>query len=289
MENATSVTLPGRHHPATAREAQWVVTCANDAVYEDCLVPFLGSLVSLAKWDGSIAVFDYGLSRRRADRLREWGFLVEPAEPKSHVVTVDRFLHLGGFADRHGGLVGHWDCDIWFPGSLSELFDHYPSRHPGKLVCNLDHVFQPSNFTVAKNPHALEKLKRILHANCQKHGQLLQCGFFCGAAQAVAGYCRYLEAFIQQGDYETCWNTDTVALNYYYFEDPDRFAIIDNKYNFLPDCLPFPVADDFSFEKLGIRGFHVTSPWRAAAEGRRFLFQNRHPKLYELWKETLNR
>jgi hypothetical protein len=282
-----TATLPERHVVAPARAHQWVVTLANETVYDDLLVPFLGSLISIARWEGSIAIFDYGLTPKQVNRLRSFGLVIEPCDHKSDIVTVDRFFLLHDFVKRHEGIVGHWDCDIWFPGAISDLFDDYPARYAGRLVCNLDHVFQPSNFNVARDEKGLEELRAMLDSIIEKHGNLLQCGYFCGSSEAVRGYCQYLEDFIEHGNVNVCWNTDTVALNYYYFHQPGRFAVIDNKYNFLPDCLPRPLPEDFRPDAHGIRGFHVTSPWRAGEEGRPFRFETWHPKLYARWLEHL--
>ena len=126
--------VPDHYARSGQRRHHWAVTCANDDVYEHLLIPFLGSLISVAKWEGSIAVFDYGLSKARVARLRDFGIAVEPVQ-KRHAVTIDRFLHLRAFAVRHDGIIGQWDSDVWFPAPIFELFDTYDQIHRGRLLC----------------------------------------------------------------------------------------------------------------------------------------------------------
>jgi hypothetical protein len=286
-QTESKFTVPERHQRTEQRKRHWVVTCADHHVYEDLLVPFLGSLISLAEWNGSIAVFDYGLSKAQVTRLKNLGVAVK-AVKRRHTVTLDRFIHMREFATENSGIIGQWDSDVWFTGPLFELFETYHKFHQGRLLCNVDSTFQQSNFSVADNRDCMATVKWILEAVQRVLGQILQCGFVCGDSQIIASYCRYLEKVICDGQFRPTWNSDTVGLNYFYYHHPDLVDIVDNRYNCLIDCSPLPLKNHFFIDELEIRALHVTSAWRGTPEGKQYLFQTVYPALYEQWRAKLD-
>jgi hypothetical protein len=266
---------------------QWVVTSADDRVYEDLLVPFLGSLFTLAKWTGRVAVLDYGLAPARVTRLRRFGVVVEEVQHTTFV-NLDRFLQLGSFCRRHPGLVSHWDADMWFCGGLGKLFDRFEPHYGHRLVCCIDRVFQPSCYNVAFDLSGRRKVQRILRGICRKYGNILQCAFLCGTSSAVAEFCEYLQELILSQEYKPAWNSDTVGLNYFCHDYPDRVQILPPHYNCLPDWEPRLRGKRFYLKGRPVRVMHVTSPYRADTPASRFLFQTVHPRLYRRWLAALS-
>ena len=279
--------IPIRHSVSPKRADHWIVTCADDAVYDSLLVPWLASLMTLARWDGNIVVFDYGLSPGHAAVLRDFGLLVEPV-PKRYFVNLDRFLHLAPFAETHPGIIAQWDADVWFTDTIFELFDDYNRREDRRLVCNLDRVFQKSCYWVAReDPAIIEKVRAILEPIIKEQGNVLQCGFIHGASATLAEFCRYLESLIETVEYHPEWNSDTVGLNFWYHYNRDRVRIIDQRYNCIPDWGPERRGSHFHLGDRMMRVLHVTSPWRRIQEGVQFSFQQVHPELYAAWCKRL--
>lgn len=279
--------MPQRHQVSDQRADHWVLTCADERVYGDLLVPWLGSLVSVARWQGQIVVFDYGLSEEHAQLLRDLGVLVEPV-PQRHFVNLDRFLHLASFAEANAGLIAQWDADVWFADTIDPLFDDQLRESGERLVCNLDRVFQTSCYQVAReDPRILAKVRSVLEPIVQRHGNVLQCGFLGGPAATLGEFCRLLERLIENGEYHPEWNSDTVGLNYWYGANQDRVRIIDQRYNCLPDWQPQRRGSHFYLNGEQMRVLHVTSPWRASSNGDRFRFQAVHPQLHAQWRERL--
>jgi hypothetical protein len=273
--------------PVASAPDQWVVTCADDRAYEELLVPFLGSLFSLAKWQGRVAVLDYGLSPKRVACLRRFGVEVETI-PRLTFVNLDRFMHLGDFCRRHPGIISHWDADMWFCGGMGELFNHFERQFGQSLVCCLDRVFQRSCYGVAADAQALRELKKILRGVRRKHGNILQCAFLCGTSSVFAEFCDYLRKWILRQEGEPVWNSDTVALNFYYHEHPDRVRIVPPIYNCLPDWWPELRGKRFFLEDRRVRVMHVSSPYRVDGSGTSFRFQTLHPRLHKRWLAALS-
>ena len=283
----TPTLLPAlRHNRCPARHNHWVVTCVDDTAYEPLLVPFLASLIGVAKWRGSIAVFAYNLRQERVQRLRDLGIAVEQMTPR-YFINLDRFVHLGAFAGRHGGIIGQWDADVWFTQSLDRLFDQYSEFHGERLVCNVDAGFQESCYGVASDKRCRQRVKHVLESIQRSFGMILQCGFVCGAAATIRRFSSYLENLIVTREFLPKWNSDTVGLNYFCYYHPDWVHVSDNCYNCLPDHNPLRIGSEFFLESRKIHALHITSPWRASPEGRFFSFKDVYPELHDQWSERL--
>ena len=287
VDSSCSHPRPTRHLVSADRAEQWIVTCADSNVYDELLVPFLGSLLSLARWTGQVVIFDYGLAPTQAARLSEFGLTVEPI-PRPHLAVLDRFLHLASFAERHPGVIAQWDADVWFTRPIFDLFDHYDAQHSGRLVCNLERVFQQSCYSPARqDPEIEQQIRNVLEPIVAEHGNVLHCGFIAGASPIIARYCRYLERLITEVAFHPEWASDVVGLNHFYHHRHDAISIVDQRYNCLPDWLPDRQGDQFFWQGRPMQVIHVTSPWRKSENGDRFRFQHVHPELYQLWRARL--
>ena len=286
MVDAVTLSIPERQVRSPCRKKQWIVTCSDDNAYESMLVPFVGSLISLARWDGSIVVLDFGLSLSRVERLRDLGIVVEKARC-NHNVVLDRFLYLGGFALRRGGLIAHWDADVWFTGSVSELFDTYHREHSGRLVCTIDPVFQQSFYSVASGELQLRKMRGVFQRLIQMLGHVLQCGFLCGDAVVMQKFSRYLQHLVSAGEVRPSWGSDAVGLSYFCYEHPHLVDVVDSGYNCLPDCQPERLGQHYFLQGRQVRALHLTSPWRGSEDGQNYRFQKVYPELHQLWMERL--
>lgn len=264
-----------------------MVTCADDRVYDDLLVPFLASLFSVAKWRGRVAVLDYGLAAPRVARLRRFGVKVERVRHATFV-NLDRFLHLADFCRRHPGLISHWDADMWFCGKLCGLFDHFERKHGRRLLCSVDWTLQNSCYGVALNPAGKQKLKRVLDGICRKHGSILQCAFICGPSAIIRELCEQMAKMIRHRAIKPVWNSDTVGLNYYGYEHPERVEVIPPVYNCLPDWGPEARGKNFYCGTERVRVLHITSPYRCHQAARNLTFQVVHPRLYRRWLMALS-
>ena len=279
--------IVGRVSASSARDNQWVVTCADDGVYEELLVPFLASLFSVAKWTGRVAVFDYGLSPQRAARLRDLGIEVEPVR-RITFVNLDRFLHLRKFCRKHSGLISHWDADMWFCTGISELFDHYQHKHGQRAVCCIDPVFQTTCYDVAFDSRGRRKVKRILDWVSRKYGNVLQCAFMCGPSEVIGDFCDTAAALLVDRELKPVWNSDTVALNYFCYRNPERVEVIPPHYNCVPDWRPQLRHHHPYLEGQKVRVLHITSPYRYERSATAITFPAIHPQHYRRWLAQLS-
>ena len=98
--------------------------------YEELIWEWIISLKYLAKYEGDIIVFNYGMPPRLIEQLQDFGAKVVDLPYRdqyniSNYRNIDVIPHLRKFLiEKYDDYVmAHYDADIWFQKSLDEMFE----------------------------------------------------------------------------------------------------------------------------------------------------------------------
>lgn len=260
----------------------WIVTACDDRAYHTMLVPFIGSLKDIGKWEDGIAVVDLGLSDKRIEKLNNHNIRVIPRSNKLQTIMCDRFSSVADhFAGDDCNIICY-DADVWFTSDIRPVKDEMSK---GTLTCTHDATWQGflTNCLVSKDV----RFYKTLYENIkQKFGYVLQVGFVAAHIDHYTAFARLQEFLIESKVAHDVFGTDTLNLNVYYYMHASTMNICDTTYNCLPEWGPYYENGRFYIDgHKEIKALHVTSPHRSHG---RFSYKRFFPKRYSHWHEILS-
>ncbi len=209
----------------------WVVT-SSDSRFWPILTCFIASLRDVARYQGRIAVIDYGLEEAQRRKLGEAGITVV-APHRKHILVIDRYFTLADyFRNDQRDIVVYFDADIWFADSIGEIFAN-PGILTGKLAAAKD-VWKCDYYTRCSHPEFHPTVEHALSDVITEYGQTLQAGFIAGTTCAWTEYAALLEALLSEGFAKNQWGADALALNFFAGLHPGRFELLPITYNAPP-------------------------------------------------------
>lgn len=260
-----------------------IVTACDHKAYQSMLIPFIGSLRTLGKWEGLIHVVDLGLWEEEKEVLKNNDIHIIPSIHRLKSGVCDRFSSISDyFKDQPNDEVYVYDADIWFCDDIHPLFQEL--NNPYTLLCTHDATWQGFLMgCVRLNKSYIEKMYNRITSEL---GYVLQVGFVGGKVSAYQSFSRLQEHLIDFGIAGDVYGTDTLVLNMYYDLHPSELKVIETKYNSLPDWGIYQQDGKFynAMTDKQITCIHVTSPHRSHG---RFDFKTHRPDEYKIWKDVL--
>lgn len=260
------------------------VTCASTHIYEEQLIPFIGSLRDLGGYNDKIYVIDYGLKRGEVKKLRENHVDVIPALKHYNPIISDRFKTLYEyFKDSKDVYVAEWDSDVWFAQNITDLEQYYK---PSTLVATLDATYQhflDGCVNIEHKPYIKTVLKKVTEMN---DGFVLQGGFIAGDSKALGLFSGIQDMVIESEIGRDTFGVDMVAMNMFQYYQPDNVEVISIAYNCLPDWNLYRENGKFfaDYKETEVKAIHVSGPNRAL---KKYDFKNFYPDLYQDWLKRL--
>lgn len=191
---------------------KYVVTGLNAAYWELCAPSWLGSLKSVASYQGNVIVIDMGdLTETHKSRLQNFGVeVVKVAEGYPHY-QLNQFQTIKEISRQRPGFYAYWAPDCYFQEAIDDVFNL-----DGLSVCinNSNAVSSVPGYIEAATFRS-KYYRNILQSVVDKHGGLADCGFIGGHDSAWAefmDFCRYavVNDLVAMAD-----DTDSLLLNTY--------------------------------------------------------------------------
>lgn len=259
----------------------WVVTAGSTNFYDNLLTSFVASLRETAGWTGNIGIMNYGLTPHQVWTLRNNGIEVLAPMMKYKALIDDRFTTVGNYFKDRQAIIAEWDIDIWFCGSITDVFDKVK---PSSLMATYDCTHQ-GFMTSCVNPAMHKTVAQAVERVKAKTKNVLQGGFIAGDSQAWYTFSGYQDTIIGLEVGYDVFGIDMIALNLFKYFFPDRLDVVGVEWNCLPEWTIRKEGDKFycSETEEPLRAIHVSSPNRKGP----YLYQTHYPEEFEKWSKLL--
>jgi hypothetical protein len=235
----------------------------NDRAWYEMLVPFLLSL-RRTTYRGHVVVIGFGLSRQKADILREQGVtLVESAESP---LAVARYTEVARLCELNPGLrkVALYDADIWF---CSPDFDLFPLVEGDDLFACRDALFCDFITGGLIGPRRDEHRSLVTDGVVGPFGNALQAGLVAGTTEAWRDFGAHVRDCVGRVgiDFSPGYGFDTTILHLWAAQS--RMRLLPETQNFVVKGGVGETRDASGAPLLQcaagpIRGLHMTSDIR---------------------------
>jgi len=247
----------------------------RNSEYEELIWEWLISLRYLAKYEGEIVVFNYGMPQRLITQLQEFGAKVIDLPKRdpyniSNYRNIDVIPHLEKY-NRY--TIAHYDADIWFQQSLDPMF---------KKANETNGVFFATEYgRSCRYRGPVEDEKRNEQTQRLLEGHVFG-GWQAGKQIPYINKLKYMKMCFETTWDITEWGTDQSMLNSIYNFDTDNATGLDYACTYY-FC---EIKDGIVYRQDNpVTAIHLTGFGKMGNDGQneieRFRFKNLHQ---ELWK-----
>ena len=244
--------------------------------YEELIFEWLISLRFLAKYEGEVVVFDYGMLESLVKQIKKFDVSVVKVQGRSseHISNARNIDTIPTLKKYQNYVMAHYDADVWFQKSLDPMFEY---------ASNLDGLYFATEYRRScryRGPGGVD------HERNEKTQELLN-GFVFGGWQAgkSSPYIDKLEKM--KTLFETTWDitewgSDQSMLNSIYDFDKDDASGLRHACTYYFCDI---INDMVCYENTPVTAVHLTGFNKMGFDGQqeieKYRFKNLHKKFWQ--------